>query len=389
VNRPTLQEGSSGEAVKELQRALQRAGFDPGPIDGEFGPVTAAAVRSFQAARGLVVDGIVGPQTWGALFETFYVHNGHLNDSSGERVVLRGVNKMAVWDQDPSGRNWFPQIRKTNANVVRIVWLMDTSGEPAATVSNMDKVIQNCRDNNMIPMIELHDATMASGDPDTRGGWTKLGDIENFWTRADVTSVLKKHQRYLLLNIANEPGDESITGDEFKDQYKETIGAIRDAGINVPLVIDATMYGQKFDSIKNNASYLIDRDPQQNLIFSLHVWWHYGHQDVAGDFKQAITDVVAKRIPFIVGEFAGVCQECGNHNNDAPYETILEECHKNAIGWIAWEWGPGNEAGGCAEMNMTANGTYATIRRGWPNEVAITHRYSIKNTAKSTRARSL
>src|SRR5215218_7922435 len=64
---PTLQEGSSGEAVEVLQRALQRAGFDPGPIDGEFGPLTAEAVRSFQAARGLVVDGIVGPQTWSAL----------------------------------------------------------------------------------------------------------------------------------------------------------------------------------------------------------------------------------------------------------------------------------------------------------------------------------
>src|SRR5215216_4176596 len=104
--RPTLQESSSGEAVKELQRALQRAGFDPGPIDGKFGPVTAEAVRSFQAARGLVVDGIVGPQTWRALFETFYVHNGHLHDSSGECVVLRGVNKMAVWDtEDPTGQD--------------------------------------------------------------------------------------------------------------------------------------------------------------------------------------------------------------------------------------------------------------------------------------------
>ena len=48
---PTLQEGSSGEAVEVLQRALLRAGFDPGPVDGEFGPMTAA-VRSFQAARG-------------------------------------------------------------------------------------------------------------------------------------------------------------------------------------------------------------------------------------------------------------------------------------------------------------------------------------------------
>jgi hypothetical protein len=67
--RPTIQEGSSGEDVEVLQRALLRAGFDPGPVDGEFGPVTTAAVRKFQAARGLVVDGVVGPQTWSALGE--------------------------------------------------------------------------------------------------------------------------------------------------------------------------------------------------------------------------------------------------------------------------------------------------------------------------------
>ena len=43
---PTLQEGSSGEAVEVLQRALLRAGFDPGPVDGEFGPMTAAQLEA-------------------------------------------------------------------------------------------------------------------------------------------------------------------------------------------------------------------------------------------------------------------------------------------------------------------------------------------------------
>jgi peptidoglycan hydrolase-like protein with peptidoglycan-binding domain len=67
---PTLQEGTPPgphSNVELLQRALRRSGFDPGPVNGGFGPTTAAAVRSFQAAMGLVVDGIVGPQTWRAL----------------------------------------------------------------------------------------------------------------------------------------------------------------------------------------------------------------------------------------------------------------------------------------------------------------------------------
>jgi hypothetical protein len=65
--RPMLARGSKGPAVAELQQRLEASGFSPGPIDGDFGPRTDRAVRAFQNARGLVVDGIVGPNTWGAL----------------------------------------------------------------------------------------------------------------------------------------------------------------------------------------------------------------------------------------------------------------------------------------------------------------------------------
>ena len=55
--------GSSGEDVRELQEALAAQGIDTGPLDGVFGPRTEAAVRQFQAAHGLQVDGIVGTDT--------------------------------------------------------------------------------------------------------------------------------------------------------------------------------------------------------------------------------------------------------------------------------------------------------------------------------------
>jgi peptidoglycan hydrolase-like protein with peptidoglycan-binding domain len=64
---PTLRRGSSGSAVRDLQLLLRTRGFDPGSIDGAFGARTDAAVRSFQRARGLAADGIVGSNTWSAL----------------------------------------------------------------------------------------------------------------------------------------------------------------------------------------------------------------------------------------------------------------------------------------------------------------------------------
>ena len=64
---PRLSEGSRDAAVKRLQAALAERGFDPGPVDGWLGPVTARALRAFQADRGLTVDGVCGPKTWAAL----------------------------------------------------------------------------------------------------------------------------------------------------------------------------------------------------------------------------------------------------------------------------------------------------------------------------------
>jgi hypothetical protein len=68
TSQPTLRRGSSGSAVKTLQAQLKPLGFDPGPIDGIFGSGTDSAVRAFQRARGIGVDGIVGPQTWATLY---------------------------------------------------------------------------------------------------------------------------------------------------------------------------------------------------------------------------------------------------------------------------------------------------------------------------------
>jgi hypothetical protein len=63
---PVLRRGARGDAVKDAQRLLNRAGF-PCSTDGIFGPKTDAAVRAFQRARKMTVDGIVGRHTWAAL----------------------------------------------------------------------------------------------------------------------------------------------------------------------------------------------------------------------------------------------------------------------------------------------------------------------------------
>ena len=67
---PVLAQGAGMGAkpsaqVRRVQLALQRRGYDVGApgVDGRFGPLTAAAVRRLQAARGLAMDGVVGKRT--------------------------------------------------------------------------------------------------------------------------------------------------------------------------------------------------------------------------------------------------------------------------------------------------------------------------------------
>jgi uncharacterized protein (TIGR02594 family) len=65
-DRPMLERGDEGPNVVDLQRMLPRFS---GEIDGDFGPETEENVISYQKSRGLEVDGIVGEETWQALYD--------------------------------------------------------------------------------------------------------------------------------------------------------------------------------------------------------------------------------------------------------------------------------------------------------------------------------
>ncbi|MBE9140612.1 peptidoglycan-binding protein [Nodosilinea sp. LEGE 07088] len=70
IVRPTIQLGSQGESVRELQSMLLLLGYYPGPVTGIYEEETATATRRFQTAAGITADGIVGPATWSRLFPT-------------------------------------------------------------------------------------------------------------------------------------------------------------------------------------------------------------------------------------------------------------------------------------------------------------------------------
>src|SRR5262249_47205002 len=90
---PTVRRGASGVVGTTIQYLLNQQGTEIS-VDGDFGPQTEQAVRAFQQARRLTVDGVVGATTWQALFVT--VRQGSQGDAVRAVQSQLAARGMAV-----------------------------------------------------------------------------------------------------------------------------------------------------------------------------------------------------------------------------------------------------------------------------------------------------
>lgn len=98
---PLLQKGSTGQAVRQLQQALKDLGYDPGRVDGQFGPKTAA-VKVFQKDKDLTVDGMVGEITWLNIDEAD-TSNPTIKRGSTGNPVRRAQKRLTLGGYDTGG----------------------------------------------------------------------------------------------------------------------------------------------------------------------------------------------------------------------------------------------------------------------------------------------
>ncbi|MDP3014404.1 MAG: peptidoglycan-binding protein [Candidatus Subteraquimicrobiales bacterium] len=84
-----IKNGSTGVIVKAVQVKLNTLGFYKGRIDSSCGPVTINAIKAYQKAKKLVVDGCCGPVTWKSLFGVDY-------PNTVKQTVKKGPIHLAV-----------------------------------------------------------------------------------------------------------------------------------------------------------------------------------------------------------------------------------------------------------------------------------------------------
>ncbi|QJW89446.1 cellulase family glycosylhydrolase [Spirosoma taeanense] len=296
--------------------------------------------------------------------QTMTVKGRFLYTAADEKVVLRGINEMFIWSKDHTGASILPEIAKTGANACRLVWT--TQGEPR----QLDRLIGNCIRHKMIPIVELHDAT---------GDWSKLQRCLDYWQRDDVKAVMARHKKWVLLNIANEVGHVTRP-DTFRLAYTNAVSQLRQAGYEVPLLIDASTWGQDETSILQTWSAIRNADSLKNCMFSVHTYWR---QNAQTRLDNLIRRVIADEIPLLFGEAPQpkVGQTC---STDFPYVSLMQQSQQNGIGWLVWSWGAVNN-GDCGRPNsafdITTDGRYGNWEHPWNRDVVIDNPYSIQKTA--------
>jgi mannan endo-1,4-beta-mannosidase len=298
-----------------------------------------------------------------------------LMDDCGDTIILKGFNHGNIWTTN-WGVDELPEIEKTGANCVRIclerTWYnWSTSSYESTTSSNIEPIINACLENKMIPILELHDFTISNDN-----AAITLQDAVNFWSSPTIINLIKKYQNYLIINIANEPEHADMSDLNYYNANIQAIYSLRNVGLEVPLMIDAKVWGTEENFFFNFGQSLLQNDPLHKLIFSVHAYWdvvEYSDQQLSSKFNA----MALSNLPFVLGEFSFLNAAT---NENINYIKILQLMNNYKIGGIAWWWGFINQ-GSNNTLSFTQNGLYS----GLSNQglaIAVTDAFSIKNTSK-------
>ncbi|MCC2977085.1 glycoside hydrolase family 5 protein [Sphingomonas sp. PL-96] len=296
---------------------------------------------------------------------TMTVRGRFLYTAAGERVVLRGVNEMFAHSPDPTGARTMPEIARTGANAVRIMTALDY---PAAS---LDAILGHAVANGMIPIAECHAAT---------GKWEKLDDCVAYWTRPDIAAVVRRHRRWVLVNIANEAGA-TVPAADFVAGYRDAIARIRAAGIDVPLIVDGSDWGKEYAMLLDSWAPLNASDPARAVMVSAHSYWVGTEEERRAPYRAIVARVTRDNIPFLLGEGP---TSAGWDCKASPYRWAMGELQRAEIGWLTWSWGmvPNGDCRAEKRYDVTDGGRFGRWKSEAGEALMISDPASVRNTSR-------
>jgi len=262
----------------------------------------------------------------------FHISGRNLLDANNNNFIIRGIAHPHIWYQSQSSS--FANIKAKGANAVRVVLSGGRWGVNSA--SDVMNVIGQCRLNKLICILENHDTT-GFGE---QAGAVTLAQAVDYWK--SIQSVLTGQETWVIINIGNEPIGNNNPA-QWTQSTKDAIIALRQAGFQHTLMVDAPNWGQDWQFVmRDNAPSVFAADTQANTIFSVHM---YGVFNTAQEVNDYINSFVSRGLPLVVGEFGH------NHSDGDPDEnTIMATTQQLGIGWMAWSWSGNSSDVGYLDM---------------------------------------
>jgi mannan endo-1,4-beta-mannosidase len=293
-------------------------------------------ILALAAAAAVVVSLVVAIQPAQAA-TGIRVSNGRLVEGNGNALVLRGINHAHTWYKTQTTS--FANIKAAGANAVRVV-LSGGRWQPADTAADVTNVINLCKANRLICVLENHDTT-GFGE---QGGAVSLDAAVNYWI--SVQSALTGQENYVILNLGNEPFGNNAVTPAWPQATSSAITRLRNAGFQHTIMVDAPNWGQDWQFVmRDNAPSVLAADPTGNTIFSVHM---YGVYDTAAEITSYINSFTSRNLALCVCEFGF------NHSDGNPDEdTIMSATQAAGIGNMAWSWS-GN-GGGVEYLDLVIN----------------------------------
>ncbi|MNJ86051.1 Mannan endo-1,4-beta-mannosidase precursor [compost metagenome] len=319
---------------------------------------------------------------------TLQVVGKNLTLTNGQPIILRGVNyglinqgNISLADA-PAYQSYIDEVANTGANAIRIPWYTDgqnwrdipgpqTGGTPGTVngyVSNghLSNIVAYCISKKMIPILSIHDDSYIT----CKDNWAYFDStVMNFWTNPDVLALIEANKSHLIINLANEFDYVRWTGSPaseltiFKTNYNAAVTQLRQAGVTVPIMIDAPDCGQSSTELLSIAEEMNQNDSRHNLIFSSHAYW-YGYANSLVQVQAKLNEAQNTNVCFILGEVAPNQDgsnpgECGINDLSALYPVILNEACSRNIGWLAWTFSL--DCSPARQMSLTASASDLTV----------------------------
>ncbi|TDE11352.1 cellulase family glycosylhydrolase [Dyadobacter psychrotolerans] len=297
---------------------------------------------------------------------TIHTDGKNILGPCNEIFIPRGVNYSLADDWEfpenmDGGINGYnaelsAEIIKAKPNTVRIQWYANRqSGWKPYSISDLDKVVTRFRNAGIVSIIELHDVTCSDNFV------TFNSVILPWWKQPAVVNLLIKHKSWVMVNLANEFGtvkwasNQTAAYTSWVNHYKNAISEVRNAGIQVPLIIDAPDCGQSLDIALQSGESLRLHDPLRNIIMSTHAYWYL---DNAAVMEAKVQSIAAASFPVILGEVANVQDATGQCSSGIPaYKDLLQSCQNHNVGWLAWTW----TDDWCNNRRITVTGNAAAL----------------------------